>query len=76
MSKDKSLKSTLEEVIAIDSRGLSYREKKAKIREEAIQWQAHFDAMDYYSVAEWTNYFEKMGKRYGLTREFRENGII
>lgn len=69
-------KEKLEDVMSISSRGLSYREKKAKIREEAIQWQSHFDDMDCYSVTAWTNYFEKMGKRYGLTREFRENGII
>ena len=26
-------------------------------------------------VAEWQSKFEKLGKRYGLLREFRENGI-
>lgn len=57
---------------------LNYREKKAKAREEAIRWQAEFQDHDYsYSeLADWQAYFEKLGKRYGLTREFRENGII
>lgn len=57
---------------------LTYKEKKAKIREEAIQWQIQSAKKDYsYSeLASVQNYFEKQGKKYGLTREFRENGII
>lgn len=57
---------------------LTYKEKKAKIREEAIQWQIQSAERDYsYSeLASVQNYFEKQGKKYGLTREFRENGII
>lgn len=55
---------------------MSYAERKAKARQEAIEWQAHFDCMDWQSVAEWTNHFAKQAKRYGLTKEFRENGII
>lgn len=57
---------------------LDYREKKAKIREEAIRWQHDFHKHNYsYSeLAEKQAYFEKMGKRYGLTQEFKENGIL
>ena len=57
---------------------LSYREKKAKIREEAIRWQYGFIKHSYSmsEVCEKQAYFEKMGKRYGLIQEFRENGII
>lgn len=57
---------------------LNYREKKAKATEEAIRWQADFRDHDYsYSeLAEWQAHFEKLGKRYGLTREFKENGIL
>lgn len=57
---------------------LNYREKKAKAREEAIRWQAEFQDHDYsYSeLVYWQAHFEKLGKRYGLTREFKENGII
>lgn len=59
---------------------LTYREKKAKLREQAIRRQAEFQDKDhnysYSELADWQAYFEKLGKRYGLTREFKENGII
>ena len=57
---------------------LNYREKKAKAREEAIRWQAEFQdhSYSYSELVYWQAYFEKLGKRYGLTREFKENGII
>lgn len=54
-----------------------YQENKQRIREEAIEWQlSTFD--EYFGGLNlWLNqdYFRKMGKRYGLLREFRENGI-
>jgi len=54
-----------------------YREMKAKIREQAIVWQVNFanENRDYGYLAEWGEYFYKQGKRYGLLKEFRENGI-
>lgn len=57
---------------------LNYREKKAKAREEAIRWQAEFQDHNYSygELAYWQAHFEKLGKRYGLTREFKENCII
>lgn len=57
---------------------LSYREKKAKAREEAIRWQQDFAKHNYSmsELAEFGAYFEKLGKKYGLTKEFKENGII
>lgn len=57
---------------------MSYAERKAKAREEAIEWQHSFSEEDHYmsEFAYWGSYFEKLGKRYGLLREFRENGII
>jgi len=55
----------------------TYAERKAEVRTEAIEWQADFANHDYSwgEVAVWTNYFETMGRRYGLLTEFRENGI-
>lgn len=54
-----------------------YYEMKAKIRAEAIDWQRGFSEHNYSweEIAEFSHYFYKMGKRYGLLREFRENGI-
>lgn len=50
---------------------------KDKIRLEAMNWQYTFCINPSYSeLVEAQAYFEKQGKRYGLLREFRENGII
>lgn len=57
---------------------MSYAERKEKARNEAIEWQSDFANHNYYwsELADFSAYFEKLGKRYGLLREFRENGII
>ena len=51
-----------------------YRKRKASARCKAIDWQAA--AHSWEELAEATAYFEKLGRRYGLLKEFRENGII
>ena len=54
-----------------------YQKRKAKLIEQAIEWQSNF-ADSNYSYEEcicYGNYFKKLGRRYGLLREFRENGI-
>lgn len=55
-----------------------YQKRKNAAREKAITWQHDFENHNYSygELAEWSSYFEKLGKRYGLTEEFRENGII
>ena len=55
----------------------TYAERKANAREEAIDWQnkASEGNMSYGELAETGDHFYKLGKRYGLLREFRENGI-
>ena len=55
----------------------TYEEKKERVRQEAIDWQNEFCNHNY-SYGELTKfgyYFEKLGRRYGLLKEFRENGI-
>ena len=56
----------------------TYQERKNKAREEAIEWQRDFENHNYYwsELADWGEYFTKLAKRYGLTKEFKENGII
>lgn len=56
----------------------SYQERKAAAREKAIEWQQDFENHNYSygELAQWQQYFEKLAKRYGLTEEFTENGII
>ncbi len=57
---------------------MSYAEGKERARNEAIEWQADFPNHNYYwsEMAEFSDHFSKLAKRYGLIREFRENGII
>lgn len=49
-------------------------------REEAIDWQAWTAETDtplYWSdLADWSDYFTELGRKFNLTDEFRENGII
>lgn len=56
-----------------------YEREKARIIDEAIQFQNSFTEgknWSYGELAEIQDYFEKQGKRHGLLEEFRENGII
>lgn len=55
-----------------------YLEIKEKLREEAKEWQSDFqnNNFSFGDVAYYTNYFYKKGKKYGLLKEFKENGII
>ena len=54
-----------------------YQERKEAVRNIAIRWAQSFADFDisYFTLAEWENFFEKYGRKYGLLREFRENGI-
>ena len=56
----------------------NYQAGKEKAREEAKKWQNDIaqNALAWWDVAHMGVYFEDLGKRFGLIREFRENGII
>ena len=56
---------------------MSYSVKKSIARQSAIEWQYESNNLDM-SMGELLrviSHFYKLGKRYGLLREFRENGI-
>lgn len=55
-----------------------YEQKKEEVRQEAIDWQSDFcnHNYSYGELAFYSDYFEKKGRRYGLIKEFRGNGII
>ena len=56
----------------------TYQELKSKAREEAKAWQLDFENNNY-SYEEFSEAqleFVKLAKRCGLTKEFKENGII
>ena len=54
-----------------------YETKKEMARQEAIDWQIDFvnHNYSYGELCEFVMHFEKLGKRCGLLKEFRENGI-
>jgi hypothetical protein len=55
-----------------------YREMQEKIRQEAIECQLDFEKQDYCwgDLLIYHQYFEDKARKYGLIKEFRENGII
>lgn len=55
-----------------------YQELKQKAREQAIEWQqiASNKNLYYSELAEYNKYFTKLAKKFGLIKEFKENGII
>ena len=72
------------ESITLEAGGLrknppkTYSEKKDMLEEVAKEWQYNFASFNYdwLSLSMWGDFFESMGKRYGLLTVFRENGII
>lgn len=56
--------------------GKRYTDKKDAIRNKAIELTSYdLDGISYGESAVIQEFFEKYGKRYGLLREFHENGI-
>lgn len=55
---------------------MSYGVKKSIARQAAIDWQyeSNYD-ISMGELLRVISHFYKLGKRYGLLREFRENGI-
>jgi len=56
----------------------NYQKRKEAARQQAKDWQTEAAELhlSYEGVVIATAHFEKLGRRYGLLREFRENGII
>jgi len=59
--------------------GKNYNQRKANARNLAIDLQNTYIYYDiytsYYDTMQLSNIFEKIGKRYGLLTEYKENGI-
>lgn len=55
----------------------TYKQLKEHARNIAIDWQQinSKQNMSYAEIAAAGDYFQKLGKRFGLLREFRENAI-
>ena len=56
----------------------NYNKYKMLAREEAIDWQVNMSQKDmsYGELVYYQKHFTILGKRYGLLKEFKENGII
>ena len=56
---------------------MTYQQKKEQVRNEAIDWQNEQADMSlsYGELADAQERFERLGRRYGLLQEFRENAI-
>ena len=54
-----------------------YEKRKAEVREEAIEWSNDVGNHEYSygEFAYFEDHFRRLGKRYGLLREFKENAI-
>lgn len=54
-----------------------YRQKKEQVRDFAAEWQEEFSENRYTwaDVAAYADMFSRLGRRWGLLREFRENGL-
>ena len=55
----------------------TYKEQKERARQIAIDWQLNTadNNMSYGELTEAGDYFNRLGKRFGLLREFRTNTI-
>lgn len=57
---------------------MTYSQKKANVRQTTIDWQYDYcnHNYSYKELAMFSDYFTKLAKRFGLIKEFKENGII
>lgn len=66
------------EVVILDKLKGNYKEKQKTLTNKAIDTQYLLSMIpcSWYDLANIDEYFSRYGKRYGLLKEFRENGII
>lgn len=66
------------EVVILDKIKGNYKEKQETLTNKAIDTQNLLSMIScsWYDVSAIGEYFSRYGKRYGLLKEFRENGII
>lgn len=68
------------EIIPLSVHGKNYRERRADLEDKAVLFQHdYFDEdveIDLFDASDIMHWFERMGKRYGLLKEFRENAVL
>ena len=72
-----SPKTKIQTMILFKVGGKTYTEKKENLRDLAIKFSNNVGktCLSYGELAEINYFFEKNGKRYGLLKEFKENGV-
>lgn len=57
---------------------MTYAERKNAARQKAIKYQNAIEEfnLSWGEIGDYQIMFERLGRQYGLLREFRENGII
>lgn len=66
----------IENIIEFKVKGKTYAERKANASQLAIDYQTGgFEDLSYYELYLIEQFFEKVGKQYGLLEEFKENCI-
>ena len=57
---------------------MKYPKTKGEARTQAIEWQHDFSnkSMSWEEVIDAGNYFVEIAKKFNLTEEFKENGVI
>lgn len=64
-------------VISFKVSGKTYQDKKECVRNIAIQFQHDDDGgLSMFEISEIQGWFQKVGSRYGLLKEFKENGVV
>lgn len=65
------------ELLGFRLHGKTYQERKGSLKDIAIEWSNNFSqySWSWNEMAEICSYFYENGKRYGLLKEFKENGI-
>ena len=61
-------------------KGKTYKDKQSTLQNQAIAYQhaagSSESILSYWELSIIQDYFTRYGKRYGLLKEFKENGII
>ena len=65
-------------ILTVRKNASKYELMQAAVRESAQEWQQRTTekSLSYAELLHDTRIFKKYAKKYGLQREFRENGII
>lgn len=64
-------------IIPFETHGKRYADRRESVRDVAVEWSNYGETwpLSWSEIQHVADWFYKMGKRYGLLIEFRENGL-